>query len=225
MSQDSMNNCSGKLSLNQYIMLIFIYLQSQYSLGSEWVKTLWLIAEENSLWLKTLCWFSSNFSPNILWRSEWVKTPWIIAEENSLWFFKKNLLIFIYLQSQYSLGKWMSQNSMNNCSGKLSLIQYIMLIFIYIQSQYSLGSEWVKTPWIIAVENSLWLNTFCWFSSTFSPNILRGSEWVKSPWIIAVENSLWLNTICWFSSTFSPNILWGSEWLKTLWIIAEENSL
>ena len=135
MSQDSMNNCRGKHSLFKNFMLIFIYIQSQYSLGSEWVKT-----------------------------------PWIIAVENSL--IQYIMLIFIYLQSQYSLGNWMSQDSMNNCRGKLSLFKNIMLIFIYIQSQYSLGSEWVKTPWIIPVEKSLWFNTLCWFSSTFSPNIL-----------------------------------------------------
>ena len=106
MSQDFMNNCSGKLTL-----------------------------------INTLCWFSSTFSPNILWGSEWVKTPWIIAVEKSL--IKNIMLIFIYLLSQYSLGKWMSQDSMNNCRGKLSLIKNIMMIFIYLQSQYSLG-KWMS---------------------------------------------------------------------------------
>ena len=136
MSQDSMNNCRGKLSLIKNNILIFIYLQYQYSLEK---------------------WMSQDSMNNCRGKPSLIKNI---------------MLIFIYLQSQYSLGKWMSQASMNNCSGKLSLIQYIRLIFIYIQSQYSLGSEWVKTPWIIPVEKSLWFNTICWFSSTFSPNIL-----------------------------------------------------
>ena len=178
---------------------------------------------ENSLWLNTLCWFSSTFSPNILWGSEWVKTPWTIAEKNFL--IKNIMLIFIYLQSQYSLGKWMSQDLMNICSGKLTLINALCWFSSTFSPNILWGSEWVKTSWIIGVEKSLWLKTLCWVSSTFSPNVLWGSEWVKTPWLIAEENSLWLKTLCWFSSTFSPNILRGSEWVKTPWLIAEENSL
>ena len=113
----------------------------------------------------------------------------------------------------------MSQDSMNNCRGKLSLIKNIMLIFIYIQAQYSLGKWMSQDSMNNCRGNSLWLKTLRWFSSSFSPNILWWSEWVKTPWIIAEENSLWLKTLCWFSSTFSPNILWGSEWVKTPWIL------
>ena len=133
MSQDSINNRGGKLSLIKNLMLIFIYLQSQYSLG------------------------------------KWMSQDSMNSCRGKLSLIKNTMLIFIYLQSQYSLGKWMSQDYMNNCRGKLCLIKNNMLNFIYLQSHILWGSEWVKTAWIIAEENSLWLKTLFWFSSISVP--------------------------------------------------------
>ena len=133
MSQDSMNNRGGKISLIKNIMLIFIYLQSQYSLG------------------------------------KWMSQDSMNRCRGKLSLIKNIMLVFIYIQSPYSLGKWMSQDSMNNCRGKLSLIKNNRLISIYLQSHILWGSEWVKSAWIIAEENSLWSKTFFWFSSTSVP--------------------------------------------------------